>query len=87
MKKELDNNPKPKHNVKVLCAVGDFENRTFNLPHKPDRSTDVELTTSTPIAQSTCYRLAGFSAQKLNRSTKEKKKKCEAKEKYITMIG
>ena len=30
MKKELDNNPKPKHNVKVLCAVGDFENRTFN---------------------------------------------------------
>ena len=29
------------HNVKVLCAVGDFENGTFNLPQKPDSSTNV----------------------------------------------
>ena len=71
------------HNVKVLCAVGDFENRTFNLPHKPDRSTDVELTTSTPIAQNTCYRLAGFSAQKLNRRTKEKSIKNERWQKWF----
>jgi hypothetical protein len=26
------------YNVKVLCAVGDFENGTFNLPQKPIRS-------------------------------------------------
>ena len=32
-------------NVKVLCAVGDFENGTFNLPQKPIRSTNVQLTT------------------------------------------
>ena len=45
------------HNVKVLCAVGDFGNRTFNLPQKPDSSTNVQLTTSAPIAQNTCYGL------------------------------
>ena len=44
-------------NVKVLCAVGDFENGTFSLPHKPDRSTNVQLTTIAPIAQNTCYGL------------------------------
>ena len=40
-------------NVKVLCAVGDFGNGTFNLPPKPDRSTNVQLTTLAPIAQNT----------------------------------
>ena len=44
-------------NVKVLCAVGDFGEGIFNLPHKPDRSTNVQLTTSSPIAQNTCYGL------------------------------
>ena len=44
-------------NVKELCAVGDFGNGTFDLPQKPDRSTDVQLTTSAPIAQNTCYGL------------------------------
>ena len=43
------------YNVKVLCAVGDFGEGIFNLPHKPDRSTNVQLTTSAPIAQNTCY--------------------------------
>ena len=42
-------------NGKVLCAVGDFENETFSLPQKSDRSTNVQLTTSAPIAQNTCY--------------------------------
>ena len=36
------------YNVKVLCAVGDFENETFSLPQKSDRSTNVQLTTSAP---------------------------------------
>ena len=45
-------------NGKVLCAVGDFENVTFKLPHKHDSSTNVQLTTSAPIAQNTCYKLA-----------------------------
>lgn len=44
-------------NVWVLCAVGDFGNRTFNLPQKPDSNTNVELTTIAPIAQNTCYGL------------------------------
>jgi len=44
-------------NVKVLCAVGDFGNGTFDLPQKPDRSTDAQLTTIAPIAQNTCYGL------------------------------
>ena len=44
-------------NVKVLCAVGDFENVTFKLPQKPHRSTNVQLTASAPIAQNTCYGL------------------------------
>ena len=35
-------------NGKVLCAVGDFENGTFSLPHKPDSSTNVQLTTTAP---------------------------------------
>jgi len=45
------------YNGLVLCAVGDFGNGTFNLPHKPIRSTNVQLTTSAPIAQNTCYGL------------------------------
>ena len=48
------------YNVKVLCAVGDFENGTFNLPQKHDRSTNVQLTTIAPIAQNTCYGLPFF---------------------------
>ena len=51
---------KLRHNVKVLCAVGDFENETFKLPQKPDISTNVQLTTSAPIAQNTCYGLPFF---------------------------
>ena len=47
-------------NVKVLCAVGDFGDGIFNLPHKPDSSTNVQLTTSAPIAQNTCYGLPFF---------------------------
>lgn len=46
------------YNVKVLCAVGDFGDGTFNLPQKSDRSTTIQLTTSAPIAQNTCYKLA-----------------------------
>lgn len=45
------------HNVKVLCAVGDFENGTFNLPPKLNSSSNAQLTTSAPIAQNTCYKL------------------------------
>ena len=45
------------YNVKVLCAVGDFGNENFNLPQKPNSSTNVQLTTSAPIAQNTCYGL------------------------------
>jgi hypothetical protein len=41
-------------NVKVLCAVGDFENETFNIPQKPNSSTNVQLSTIAPIAQNTC---------------------------------
>ena len=48
------------YNVKVLCAVGDFGNGTFDLPQKPDRSTDAQLTTIAPIAQNTCYGLPFF---------------------------
>jgi len=44
-------------NVKVLCAVGDFANGTFNLPQKPISSTNIQLTTIAPIAQNTCYGL------------------------------
>ena len=44
-------------NVKVLCAVGDFGDGTFNLPQMTDSSTNVQLTKSAPIAQNTCYAL------------------------------
>ena len=44
-------------NVKVLCAVGDFENGNFNLLQKPNKSTNIQLTTSAPIAQNMCYGL------------------------------
>jgi len=44
-------------NVKVLYAVGDFENETFNLPPKLNSSSNSQLTTIAPIAQSTCYAL------------------------------
>ena len=46
------------YNVKVLCAVGDFENGTFKLPPKLNSSSNAQLTTSAPIAQNTCYKLA-----------------------------
>ena len=46
------------YNVKVLCAVGDFVNGTFDLPQKHDRSANVQLITIAPIAQNTCYKLA-----------------------------
>ncbi len=42
-------------NVGVLCAVGDFGNGTFNIPHKPIRGTNVQLTMIATIAQNTCY--------------------------------
>ncbi len=45
-------------NGKVLCAVGDFGNGTFNLPQKNNNSTNIQLTMSAPIAQNTCYKLA-----------------------------
>ena len=61
-------------NVKVLCAVGDFGNGTFDLPQKPDRSTDVQLTTSAPIAQSTCYTLGRLFSRNLISSTNKKRK-------------
>ena len=44
-------------NVKVLCTVGDFGNESFNPPQKPNRSANVQFTTSAPIAQNTCYGL------------------------------
>ena len=49
----------------VLCAVGDFGNGTFDLPQKPDRSTDAQLTTIAPIAQNTCYGLPFFNDKTL----------------------
>ena len=42
------------HNGSWLCAVGDFGNVTCNLPQKPDSITNVQLTTSAPIAQNQC---------------------------------
>lgn len=42
------------HNGTWLCAVGDFGNGTFNLPQKPDSSTNAQLTTKAPIAQNQC---------------------------------
>ena len=45
-------------NVKVLCAVGDFENEIFNLPPKLNSSSKAQSTTSAPIAQNTCYKMA-----------------------------
>lgn len=44
-------------NVKVLCAVGGFGNGTFTLPPKLNSSSNTQLTTEAPIAQSTCYGL------------------------------
>ena len=43
------------HNVTWLCAVGDFENGTFNLPPKLNSSSNAQLTTSAPITQNQCY--------------------------------
>jgi len=59
-------------NIKVLCAVWDLLHYTFNPAPKLIKGTNAEFTTSAHIAQNTCYRLAGFSAQKLNRSTNKK---------------
>jgi len=64
-------------NGQGLCAVWDLMHYTFNLAPKLVNGTNAELTTSAHIAQNTCYRLAGFSAQKLNRRTKEKSIKNE----------
>jgi len=59
-------------NGSVLCAVWDLMHYTFNLAPKLIKGTNADFTTSAPIAQNTCYRLAGFSAQKLNRSMNKK---------------
>ena len=64
LKKSMSVSYKIAHNVKVLCAVRDFENETFSLPQKPDISTNVQLTTSAPIAQNTCYKLAAVNYRK-----------------------
>ena len=42
------------HNVFWLCAVGDFENGTFNIPPKLNSSSNTQLTTKAPIAQKQC---------------------------------
>ena len=42
------------HNVFWLCAVGDFENGTFNIPPKLNSSSNTQLTTKAPIAQNQC---------------------------------
>ena len=41
-------------NVTWLCAVGDFENGTFNIPPKLNSSSNTQLTTKAPIAQNQC---------------------------------
>ena len=48
-----------------------------------ERDTKLQITDETAIAYSTCYRLAGFSAQKLNRRTKEKSIKNERWQKWF----
>jgi len=58
--------------VKVLCAVWDLMHYTFNLAPMLIKGTNAEFTTSAHIAQSTCYRLAGFLALNFNQRTKEK---------------
>jgi len=45
------------HNVKVLCAVGNFRNGIFSLTPKLNSSSKAQSTTSAPIAQNTCYLL------------------------------
>ena len=40
------------------CANCGFGNGTFNLPPKLNSSSKAQLTTSAPIAQNTCYKLA-----------------------------
>ena len=42
------------YNVTWLCAAGDYGSGTFNLPQKPNSSTNAQLTTSAPIAQNQC---------------------------------
>ena len=71
------------HNVKVLCAVWDLMHYTFNSAPMLIKGTNTDITTSAHIAQNTCYRLAGFSAQKLNRRTKEKSIKNERWQKWF----
>ena len=56
----LSGNVAMEHNVKVLCAVGDLGDETFNLPPKLNSSTNAQLTKSAPIAQNTCYGLPFF---------------------------
>jgi hypothetical protein len=71
------------HNVKVLCAVWILLHYTFNLAPKLIKGTNAEFTTSAHIAQNTCYRLAEFSVQKLNRSTNKKSLKNERWQKWF----
>ena len=41
-------------NVTWLCAVGELEAKSINLPPKLNSSTTAELTTLAPIAQNQC---------------------------------
>ena len=70
-------------NVQVLCAVWDLMHYTFNIALKLTKGTNAEFTTSGHIAQNTCYRLAGFSTQKLYGITKEKSIKNERCQKWF----
>ena len=73
------------YNGKVLCAVGDFGNGTFNLPQKPDRSTNVQLTTSAPIAQNTCcaYVAVNLGYALIGNENRNKKKKKRWQKTYL----
>lgn len=42
------------YNVTWLCAVGELEAESINLPPKLNSSTTAQLTTKAPIAQSQC---------------------------------
>lgn len=58
------------YNGKGLCAVGDFGNENFNLPHKPDSSTNVQLTTI-PLLHKTRVIGCGDYYQKLKYKVKK----------------
>jgi len=42
------------HNVTWLCAVGELEAKSINLPPKLNSSTNAQSTTKAPIAQNQC---------------------------------